>query len=76
MSTLKGKKKFYVWDYDEIKNLLSPKEFDFILNNYGLGYSPNFEGAYHLYISYKNKKDFISKTKKNIKLDNKEIEYA
>ena len=27
--------KFYVWDYDEIKNLLNPKEFDFILNNYG-----------------------------------------
>ena len=66
--------KFYVWDYDEIKNLLNPKEFDFILNNYGLRNSPNFEGAYHLYISYKNKKDFISKTKKNIKLDNKEIE--
>ena len=35
--------KFYVWDRDEIRALLSPHEFDAVVAHYGLDGAPNFE---------------------------------
>jgi uncharacterized protein YyaL (SSP411 family) len=40
--------KFYVWDAAEIRNLLSPEEWELIGAHYGLKGEPNFEGHWHL----------------------------
>ena len=40
--------KFYAWDKDEVKALLSEQEFDVFIKYYGLDQVPNFEGKWHL----------------------------
>ncbi len=40
--------KFYAWDVNEIKNLLTSREWEFVEQRYGLRGEPNFEGHWHL----------------------------
>jgi len=40
--------KFYAWDADEIKKLLTPEEWGLVEQRYGLRGEPNFEGHWHL----------------------------
>jgi uncharacterized protein YyaL (SSP411 family) len=40
--------KFYVWTADEIRNLLTPGEWDLVERRFGLQGTPNFEGQWHL----------------------------
>ncbi len=40
--------KFYVWDTAEIRTLLTPGEWEFVEQYYGLRGEPNFEGHWHL----------------------------
>ena len=40
--------KFYAWDVDEIKNLLTPQEWEYVEQRYALRGEPNFEGRWHL----------------------------
>src|SRR3989344_974926 len=40
--------KFYAWDADEIKKLLTPEEWGLVEQRYGLRGEPNFEGRWHL----------------------------
>ena len=42
--------KYYVWDRDEIRALLSAEEFALFASRYGLDHPPNFEGRWHLRI--------------------------
>ena len=43
--------RFYVWQTEEIKTLLSPEEYAVVAAHYGLDRAPNFEGsAWHLHI--------------------------
>ncbi len=44
--------KYYVWQADEIKNILSEEEYLIINKHYGFDQEPNFEGAWnpHIYI--------------------------
>ncbi len=41
--------KFYVWDRDEVQNLLEPDEFAVFAARFGLDRTPNFEGRWHLH---------------------------
>jgi uncharacterized protein YyaL (SSP411 family) len=44
--------KFYVWDRDEVKRLLSPQEYDATAVYYGLDQPPNFENRHwHFYVA-------------------------
>lgn len=43
--------KFYYWDKDEIKRLLSSEEYKIATMYYGLNESPNFEGHWHLHVN-------------------------
>lgn len=43
--------KFYVWDINEVKNLLSAEEFSIVESHYGLNHPANFEGHWHFYIA-------------------------
>lgn len=43
--------KFYVWDKQKIKKILSPDEFKIINLYYGLNEAPNFENEWHFYIT-------------------------
>ena len=38
--------KFYVWDRDEIRGILTPPEFELTASHYGLDRAPNFEGRH------------------------------
>ncbi|MBI3569664.1 MAG: thioredoxin domain-containing protein [Gammaproteobacteria bacterium] len=40
--------KFYAWDVDEIKKLLTPQEWEYVEQRYALRGEPNFEGRWHL----------------------------
>lgn len=40
--------KFYVWDKENLKSLLSEQEYEIFAAFYGLNNPPNFEGHYHL----------------------------
>ena len=40
---------FYVWQRDQIKELLSPQEYEVFAPCYGLDRRPNFEGYWHLH---------------------------
>ncbi len=40
--------KFYAWDVDEIKKLLTPEEWGLVETRYDLRGEPNFEGHWHL----------------------------
>ncbi|GAB4514179.1 MAG: thioredoxin domain-containing protein [Sulfuricaulis sp.] len=40
--------KFYVWTVDEIRQLLTPEEWDMVERRFGLQGTPNFEGQWHL----------------------------
>jgi uncharacterized protein YyaL (SSP411 family) len=39
--------KFYVWDTDEMRALLTPEEWSVVEARYGLAGEPNFEGRWH-----------------------------
>ncbi|MGH8196771.1 MAG: thioredoxin domain-containing protein [Steroidobacteraceae bacterium] len=41
--------RFYVWQRDEVKGLLTPDEYRVFARRYGLDREPNFEGAWHLH---------------------------
>lgn len=43
--------KYYVWNIDEIKSLLTADEFAIIQIHYGLNDNPNFENQWHLNIT-------------------------
>lgn len=43
--------KFYVWNRQEPKTLLSPEQHALLSLHYGLGETPNFEGHWHLYVA-------------------------
>jgi uncharacterized protein len=44
--------KFYVWQRDEVRALLSVAEYDVLARHYGLDRAPNFEGrAWHLHVA-------------------------
>ncbi|MCW8854354.1 MAG: thioredoxin domain-containing protein [Gammaproteobacteria bacterium] len=47
--------KFYVWEPDEIKNLLSSHAFEIFSTCYGLNREANFEGKWHLHTYTNNK---------------------
>jgi uncharacterized protein len=40
--------KFYVWDVEEVRRVLSAEEFAVFAPHYGLDQPPNFEGLWHL----------------------------
>ena len=40
--------KFYAWDANEIKKLLTPEEWEYVEQRYALRGEPNFEGRWHL----------------------------
>jgi uncharacterized protein YyaL (SSP411 family) len=40
--------KFYVWDQAELQSVLSPQEYAFVEQVYGLNQPANFEGKWHL----------------------------
>ncbi|MDE2022574.1 MAG: thioredoxin domain-containing protein [Gammaproteobacteria bacterium] len=42
--------KYYIWDKEEVRALLSPEEFAAFAPRYGLDQPPNFEGHWHLYV--------------------------
>lgn len=41
--------KFYVWQRDEIKQLLDEQTYELFTALFGLNWKPNFEGAWHLH---------------------------
>ncbi|MEJ2576763.1 MAG: DUF255 domain-containing protein, partial [Gammaproteobacteria bacterium] len=41
--------RFYVWDRDEVAELLSPEEYRVFAPRFGLDRPPNFEGRWHLH---------------------------
>ncbi|MEX0733122.1 MAG: thioredoxin domain-containing protein [Steroidobacteraceae bacterium] len=41
--------RFYAWQRDEVKGLLTPDEYRVFARRYGLDREPNFEGAWHLH---------------------------
>ena len=41
--------KFYVWDREEVQNLLEPDEYAVLAARFGLDREPNFEGRWHLH---------------------------
>jgi len=43
--------KFYVWNRQQPKSLLSEEEHALVCLHYGLGDTPNFEGHWHLYVA-------------------------
>jgi uncharacterized protein len=43
--------RYYYWDRDEIRYLLSPLEYSAIEDYFGLNRPPNFEGHWHLFIA-------------------------
>ena len=44
--------KFYVWEPDQVRELLTNDEFKVISHCYGLNESANFEGKWHLYAQH------------------------
>ncbi|MGB9430053.1 MAG: thioredoxin domain-containing protein [Gammaproteobacteria bacterium] len=42
--------KYYVWDREEVRRLLSTDEYAVLAPRYGLDRSPNFEGRWHLHV--------------------------
>jgi hypothetical protein len=42
--------RFYVWDRDEVRALLTPREYDLFERRYGLARVANFEGRWHLQV--------------------------
>jgi uncharacterized protein YyaL (SSP411 family) len=40
--------KFYVWTSEQIRELLTPEEWDIVEHRFGLQGTPNFEGNWHL----------------------------
>jgi len=41
--------KFYVWNREEVQNLLEPDEYAVLAARFGLDRDPNFEGQWHLH---------------------------
>ncbi len=42
--------RFYVWDVEAVKSLLSGEEYDVVAHHYGLNRQANFEGQWHLHV--------------------------
>lgn len=42
--------KFYVWQRDEVRQLLDTQEYELLKHRYGLNSKPNFENAWHLHV--------------------------
>ncbi len=42
--------KYYIWQVDEVKNLLPETEFEIFKKTYGLDRAPNFEGSWYPHI--------------------------
>lgn len=47
--------KYYVWDKDEIKSLVSADEYEILVQRYKLDGPANFEGKWHLHVYAENK---------------------
>ena len=43
--------RFYRWDRQEVKSLLTDQEYELVSLHYGLHETPNFEGHWHLFIA-------------------------
>jgi uncharacterized protein YyaL (SSP411 family) len=43
--------KFYAWQLAEVRQHLTDQEYAVVRRHYGLDETPNFEGAWHLYVS-------------------------
>ena len=43
--------KYYCWDRDQIRQILTPLEYSAVAGYFGLNRPPNFEGRWHLYIA-------------------------
>ncbi len=43
--------RFYVWDREEVKSLLTEQEFTLVEQRYGLDRPANFEGRWHLHVA-------------------------
>lgn len=43
--------KFYVWQCDEVRQLLTAQEYALLEHRYGLQHAPNFEHAWHLHVA-------------------------
>ena len=41
--------RFYVWQAEEVRRLLAPREFEVLAGRFGLDREPNFEGRWHLH---------------------------
>jgi len=61
--------KFYVWQPDQIRELLTGEEFKVFSHSYGLDENPNFEGSWHLYV-----KDDVDGCAKALAGDREKIE--
>ncbi|MCI0505500.1 MAG: thioredoxin domain-containing protein [Gammaproteobacteria bacterium] len=42
--------RFYVWDVEAVKSLLSEEEYNVVAHHYGLNRQANFEGQWHLHV--------------------------
>jgi uncharacterized protein YyaL (SSP411 family) len=43
--------KFYIWNHEQLENILIPLEYQIISKHFGLNNPPNFEGQWHFYIA-------------------------
>jgi len=46
--------KYYYWDRDEVRQVLTPLEYSAVAGYFGLNQPPNFEGHWHLWIAEKD----------------------
>jgi len=61
--------KYYYWDRDELRQILTPFEYSAIVDYFGLKRPPNFEGHWHLYIAHDDKtihEEWIAAAKKKL----------
>jgi len=62
--------KFYVWDREEVRSLLTPQEYAAFAPRFGLDQPPNFEGRHwHLYLAaslQEGGRDFVETAKRKL----------
>lgn len=58
--------KYYIWDINEVKSLLTVEEFDIIQTHYGINQKPNFENYWHFYIAESAPEATLTSAKKKL----------